>query len=698
MRTYSLTPEQAQVLEEFRSFLGNPDKQVFILRGAAGSGKTLLIMEMARLLDKAHYPRKMLLAPTGRAARILCNKAHEQGLDYKATTIHRGIYAFEKIECLEADGNELETKDCRYIFPLRLLENKTCVIVDEASMISDIDSRIEYIQFGSGRLLTDLLDAVRVRDRYLENKIVFVGDPVQLPPVGSDKSLALNKDYFESLGYGVVCTILSTIQRQEEQSGILSVASQIREQFFKAFSERTGLRIEPKGDIVDCSSADIVNRYIELHPSPQIGASVVIAWSNQLCYTYNQSIRSEYFGTEQVVAPSELLLVNQNNIGYDLTNGDIIQVISVAPEVEVRQIPVKVEDVKKRVDLRFREITFRSSGEADASTKTAWILENLLISPHRDLSVEERKALYIDFCIRTKDSNIKEGTKEFLAQLQHDLYFNALRVKYGYALTCHKSQGGEWDTVFVDYSGRTGIDNDSLRWCYTATTRAKKRLYGVHLPAFSRVKPKEIGLITEIKCPTIPVCRYQDIPDGSFPTPYHKEEQHVALRMHYHKVQSQIQDSAYSIIEVRSLNYRERYTFAFGDSAKINIDFQYNKDHNFTAPQPQDQSICTATLLQLLKRETKPLVEVCYSPSTPMLEELYQRVVPAAQGVGLVLCNVEEHISSYYVLYLFKYLEEYAELQFYFTEKKGLTKLNPRSTSGTNDTALRQLLERIGSI
>lgn len=689
----TLTQEQEQVLQEFRTFLTDPNKQIFILRGAAGSGKTTVIMEMVRILNE-HRHQLALLAPTGRAAKVLTNKAQEQGLEVKGRTIHGTIYAYDRIECMEAENPDTSHKNYRYYYPLRMFVSRICLIVDESSMLSDVENRMEHIQFGSGRLLTDLLQAARGDKKLLEPKIVFVGDPAQLPPVGTNKTLALDQEYLESLGYGVVYTHLKTIQRQAEQSGILRAATHIREQFFKSLAERTSLKIEEAQDLKAYSAAEILERYIDLYPRPRLGASVIIAYSNQSCYTYNQSIRSRYYGTPNSVEPSDLLLVHENNWSYNLSNGDIIQVGSVCPKLETRTIQVYVEKIQKPVTLCFRAITYHTSDYIEGE---ACILESFLVSPYRSLSTEERKALYIDFCIR--HPHLKEGSGEFNERLGKDPYFNALRVKYGYALTCHKAQGGEWDTAFVDYSGRTGMDDDSLRWCYTATTRARKMLYGVHLPAFSRVTPREMSSIATMSKPTIPLYRYENIEPCSFPTPYHIEGTHVALRMHYHQVHRQLRGTPYSIVEVQSMKYRERYTISCGEDWKTNINFQYNKDYNFRKAEMSEAASSAVELIRLLAQDTKLLIEVSYTPSTPLLEGLYQRVLAAAQGTGLELRNVEERTDSYYVLYLFSRAGEYAELQFYFSpEKKGITRLNSRSTLGSKDEALQSLINTIGTI
>lgn len=697
MQTFTPTPEQQKIVDVFKRFLTDKTKQIFILKGSAGSGKTSMIMFLVQILEQYNLHYKVI-APTGRAAKVIKKKFDAIGLDIKSSTIHSAIYSFDKIESLEVECDDITQKSFCYYFPIKKINDSYCLIVDEASMVGDSDHHQEYMRFGSGQLLTDLLHYAQFASAF-ERKIVFVGDPAQLPPVGEHSSLALSKEYFLSKGFGVVECQLETVIRQAENSGILRAAMHIREQIQSPLIERASLKIETCHDVVSLSENELINKYIELYPTPNLAASVIVSWSNERCLRYNQNIRHRYYGSAySTIQIGDLLLVNQNNHIFGFSNGDIVRTISTSSILETRVIPVYIRGIKKHVELCFREMEVQSL--STDNTVKVLILETLLQTSQRDLSIAEQRALYIDFCIRFRDKYplLREDGQEFQEMLGQDIYFNALRVKYGYSITCHKAQGGEWDTVFVDYSGRTGIDDDSLRWSYTATTRAKNILYGVHLPTFSRMEAISIRPIEVLSKITIPSHQYELIEADSFISPYHKQSAHIALRMHYHQVASLLRDTPFSINSVSSLQYCERYVISCGAFWSTELDFVYNAQYQFTFPTIRDSSELGIELLRLFDQGLPQLVELSYQPSTPLLEEFYQHIMIASQASGMCLVNVEERLTSYYVLYLFLTSFGYAELQCYFSKKKGVTSITPRSSIGARDEKLKSLLFHLENI
>ena len=461
----TLTNDQHNALEKIEAFLSS-DAKIFILKGYAGSGKTILLKGLVKYLleEKKQF---QVMTPTGRAAKILRKKVGQ------GATIHKTIYAFETVET--------DDETYKYRYPVRIDETEGQVlIVDEASMVSNVENKQEFFQFGTDILLNDLLTYSKVENARSGNKIIFVGDPAQLPPVGDSVSQALNPDFFEKLELKLMLAEMTQVVRQGNNL-ILKNATTIRQLIVNPI--RSELTLDYDGDFVRINTEEITNKYTDMYPIPELGQGVIIAYSNQQCLHYNHSIRSKIFPNSPNVVAGDILLINQNNYSgkIELFNGDMVKVIEADNEVETREIPLEKDEKtgkRKHITISWRKV--KICPEGSDMILEYYIINTLLNSINRDLSVEEKKALFVDFAIRFRNK-YKEGSYEFKKALRKDPYFNALRVKYGYAITCHKSQGGEWDTTFVDYSGRTGLNNDALRWSYTATTRAINRCYGAEI-------------------------------------------------------------------------------------------------------------------------------------------------------------------------------------------------------------------------
>lgn len=475
MQLYS---QQTEALASMMRFLGSTDS-VFILKGYAGTGKTTLIRVFCDELKKNNRI-PILMAPTGRAAKVLREKT---GIE--ATTIHKVIYHRSGTVLMYHDDNgelqtpipvsdkhtDIEEDSIKIYFDIKKIsewkDNLTSVvIVDESSLISSKPASHEVLHFGTNVLISDLLTFAQLP---LGTKIVFVGDPAQLPPVGDNQSCALSEDYFKGLGIGAQSYTLTDVVRQKSDSIILANAMKVRNILNSPL--RNELCFETNEGVFESVSAqEVVDRYTKLFPRPMLNQGVVICYSNRKTQSYNHFIRSCYYNDE-ALHKGDILQVVHNN--YDvmagacsLMNGDFIRVTAEPEAEEIHNIPVwskrKGAKEKVNIELRFQTIEF----ETDCNMKCkAKILTNFLYNDSPSLSQEESIALYIDFAIRHPE--LKPQDMMFAEEIMKDLYFNAIRAKFGYAITCHKSQGGEWPTVFVDYSGRTGLDNDSLRWNYT---------------------------------------------------------------------------------------------------------------------------------------------------------------------------------------------------------------------------------------
>ncbi len=475
-----LTADQKGALTALDNFLDN-DSQIFLLKGYAGSGKTTILRGFLEYLTsiKTEY---VLMAPTGRAAKVLRERT---GKD--AFTIHKSIYSFDELV-------ELENGDSfRYYYKLR---NNSEVahrifIVDESSMISDMESKGEFFQFGTGCLLSDLIEFSRVQHPGAATKIIFVGDPCQLPPVNDSSSKAFDKNYLHSrFGVSVEETEMKEVYRYGSASGIAKAAMKIRRSMSSGYFNDFDLR-QNDVDIFNPTHSTFLNQYDSID-----GSKIIVAYKNKTCLDLNQDIRKRKYGTRNLpVQKGDIVIMGGNNYRKGIYNGEFAVVNEVSPNNELRTIYLKGQ---QPVTLTWRtiDLVFPSAG-GEHKVVDGKIIENFLYGDNY-LKPEEMQALYVDFLQR--HPRLKKGTDEFKETIIDDEYFNCLMIKYGYAVTCHKAQGGEWDTVFTvwdhdnrenfnyltDEQATAGKTNDRFyRWAYTAVTRASKKLYAINPPHFT---------------------------------------------------------------------------------------------------------------------------------------------------------------------------------------------------------------------
>lgn len=487
-----LTACQDAAIGRLQAFLGSPSAGIFLLKGYAGTGKTTLIRGVAAALSAAHAPFR-LLAPTGRAARVI-----RQRTGFEASTIHRTIYKLDAVRT-ELPVGDRASDLARFVFELAANtgEAGTVYVVDEASMVSDTFQASESLRFGSGRLLSDLIAYVRPQDRAFGAKLVFVGDPAQLPPVGSSFSPALDADYLGKItGLEVGECELTTVVRQETAGAILANASALREGLrHRVFG---GLDIRPGPDVLEIAVGDVPGTCLTdgTVPDPE---TVIIAHSNERVRDYNRTIRQRLFPGGNILETGDRLLVVANSylLGAPIYNGDMAEVMAVDPQAysPAKQVFVNAgRDDRGNVRNVFVPLTFRKvalklgAGTPDERVIETFVIENLLHSPEGDLTPLETKALFVDF--RNRMSCLRPGTAEFKAALATDPWFNALRVKHGYAMTCHKAQGGEWRRAIVDFRCSFNcFSSDYFRWAYTALTRARETLFALYPPHHAPDRP-----------------------------------------------------------------------------------------------------------------------------------------------------------------------------------------------------------------
>ena len=673
-----LTKQQNEVFKKIKAFMES-DASVFILRGYAGTGKTTMVKVVADYITQS---RDMyLMAPTGRAARVLSQKTKRM-----ATTIHKAIY--EGTCLVSKDTKDIAETEFKLVFPIRTSKQngKNVVIVDEASMLCSRKIKHELYKFGSDNLMEDLLTFIRPG---FGGKVIFVGDPAQLPPVGESVSNALRAEYFQKQGLKVMEAELTEVLRQKNDSIILKNAMMIRDLLKK--DKRNSLVFEEKKDDVETISANcFLEKYLDYRKKSDKNDSVVICFSNKSASRYNRAIRTDLYGKDVPVRENDVLMIIQNNYNLGRMNGEFVPVLSVGERTQQSApVYVQVGGVKQRkiITLNFVQVTV-TNGLGNPCL--CMLLEDLLNSDKPELSIDETRALYINFCMRHPE--LKQGTQQFSLVLMQDAYYNAIRAKYGYAVTGHKCQGGEWGKVFVDYTGRTGLDNDSLRWAYTATTRAQKTLYVANLPHITPFSKFRIDPIQ--KCNRIdPECR---ILNEVGPTPFHDDNVDNAIRSKYHCIVKNMEFSPYSVVSVLSNPYLETYNIQTPDGVD-RYDLYYKTGPVFQpvkAVVPNSHSVFIAMLMD---DEHGMSYKFDYIPSDESYSQLYNLIRSACDTLGIQITNVVEHKEDYNVVYYMRTSSTFSYIKVYVNAEGFITYAKPMSLKGTEDRDLCSIVEIIKS-
>ena len=430
--------------------LNSTSDDVFILKGYAGTGKTTIISTVINNLGDVNM-KAVLLAPTGRAAKVISNYSGKP-----AYTIHKRIYFPKKNK----------TGGVSFTLQQNKFKN-TLFIVDESSMISDNNQDSKLYENGS--LLDDLFFYV---DAGNNCKLLLIGDTAQLPPVNMSVSPALDIDSL-SLHYqkNVHHIELDEVMRQAEDSGILYNATQLRELLHSHFIDTFQFKLKGFKDIVRLQYGyEIQDAIHQAYDNYSIEDTAFILRSNKRANQYNQQIRQRILGKESDLSAGDLLMVVKNNYfwlndtsqaGF-IANGDIIEVL-------------KIRNIQELYGFKFANVTIRMVDYPNEASFETVLLLNTIESESASLTYEESNLLYQEV---SKDYEDESHKYKRLLKVKSNPYFNALQVKFSYAITCHKSQGGQWSSVFVEKPYLpNGVDRDYIRWLYTAITRAKEKLY-----------------------------------------------------------------------------------------------------------------------------------------------------------------------------------------------------------------------------
>lgn len=452
---YKPTSEQEITIDSFVNFLFSPKVDtIFLLKGYAGTGKTTLISALVKTLDQLKQ-KCVLLAPTGRAAKVF---SHYAG--HSAYTIHRKIYRQRTF------SNELDN----FVMNANLHQH-TLFIVDEASMIAN--EGLSGGMFGTGRLLDDLIHYVYAGQGC---RLMLIGDTAQLPPIGEEESPALSASMLEGYGLEVTEYCLTQVVRQEQDSGILYNATSLRQ--YIAEEEYFSLpRIKADGfpDIRIISGGELIDTINECYDKAGMDETMIICRSNKRANLYNKGIRNTILYREDELNTGDLLMVAKNNYywGADCKEMDFIANGDIAVVRRVRR-------THEMYGFRFADVTlcFPDYNDLELDVK---ILLDTLHSDAPALTREESERLFQAVQEDYGDITVK---RERMKKIKEDTWYNALQVKYAYAVTCHKAQGGQWQRVFVDqgYMTEEMLTPDYYRWLYTAFTRATEVLYLVNWP------------------------------------------------------------------------------------------------------------------------------------------------------------------------------------------------------------------------
>ena len=453
---FAPTPEQAAAMSTFAEFMTyGDDRSVMILRGSAGTGKTVLASAIVRAIA-ALRQKVVLMAPTGRAAKVFAmNSGHE------AFTIHRKIY---RQKTMTADLGEFALNDNLY--------HDTLFMVDEASMIAN--SGATPSGFGSGRLLDDL---VRFVYSGRNCRLLLIGDRAQLPPIGEDDSPALSNTRLAAYGLQTFVCELSEVLRQSLQSGILFNATRIRQMLVaEQATELPKVRFAGFADIVMVPGNELIEALETSYHQVGHDGTIVIARSNKRANIFNLGIRNTILGHEEELCSGDRLMVVKNN--YYWTEKEKLPVGFIANGDSARV--VRVRRVHELYGFRFAEVWLRFTDYDDMELQATVLLDTLTAEAPA-LTREQNEQLFDGVMADYEDVPLKADR---LKQMRADNHFNALQVKYAYAVTCHKAQGGQWQHVYVDQGYMTDdmLTPDYLHWLYTAFTRATDKLYLVNWP------------------------------------------------------------------------------------------------------------------------------------------------------------------------------------------------------------------------
>lgn len=456
---YMPTIDQQELISRISTFIGNyfsPDHRddTLIIKGYAGTGKTSMVAALVKILPKIGL-KAVLLAPTGRAAKVLAGYSGHQ-----AFTIHKKIYRQKSATANGLGSFALDNNK----------HQRTIFIVDEASMISNDQS--ENSIFGSGRLLDDLFEYVYRGEMC---KLILVGDTAQLPPVGLAISPALDAKVIGEMGFSVSEFEMKQVVRQTRESGILHNATLLRQSLAENLQGYPPLTTTGFADVRRITGGELIEEIENCYDEFGISNTMVLCRSNKRANKYNEGIRRTILWRDEEISKGDLLMVVKNNyfwLGDEekettpfIANGDIAEI-------------TRIGKYRELYGFRFADVDLRLADYPEIEIQTKIMLDTLT-SESPSLTWDENQRLFEAVMADYAEIGNK---RDRIKKVKENPYFNALQVKFSYAITCHKAQGGQWQAVFIDQGWLTDdmLNTEFLRWLYTAFTRPTVRLYLVN--------------------------------------------------------------------------------------------------------------------------------------------------------------------------------------------------------------------------
>ncbi len=654
-----LTNSQKIAINSFQEFLSSELKNVLIVKGSAGTGKTFLLKKFTELLEEQDLPFRVL-TPTGKSAQILRSKAIIQ-----ASTIHSSIYSQDQIYEEESNG------DFVYYFKLKSNQDsiRTIYLIDESSMISNKFVQDELLRFGTGYLLNDLITYISPSTSN-RKKIVFFGDDNQLPPVNSSNSPALDKNYLESLSFNLKVDeiVLDEVVRQAKDSSINKNAILIKQYLEKKYF--TSLKLEfDESEFLKINENNLIDDFCRRYKQDS-KSLILIAYTNASVKKYNLAIRDNLFENPGLLEVNDRIIVTRNNSRYNLLNGDIGQIRWISPIFEVVKVSLKGE--KEQQELRFRQVKIElSNAQNEIVEVSPLILENALINPESSITKKETRALLVDFVIRHKD--IKRNSKEFTALLQNDPYVNCLLIKYGYAITCHKAQGGEWPFVYFDFNHPSPFSEGYFRYCYTGITRSKKIFFAINPPDSSI---------------------YQS---GYKNSDYNRETEKVKSFPEENLYPDKLINIIREVLRSEKIEYRlESKPFRirikyFIENKPVHTDIIYKKDGKISTVQSNDTSEKNTIFNSLIPLITgEEISDEDVISSNPFLEELKKDIKNRLSRSGVEIQKIVHF--NYQERYFFCFEDQGCSINIYYNSKNRITNILPHKGSKLLITKIMGLL------
>lgn len=713
---YELTLGQTELVQQLEEFLNSRTDNVFLLRGYAGTGKTFITKGLTEYF-KALRRNYVLSAPTGKAAKVIASKTQSP-----AFTIHKTIYSFKDISEFRVDDLEgTETYKLYAKLAVNELSADTVYIVDESSMISDVYNESEFFRCGSGHLLKDFLAFVNLDHNDHGKKIIFIGDDAQLPPVDMPFSPALDSQYLvREYGLKTREYELTEVVRQKSGSGVMANAITIRKALKSKVFNQLDIDLSLP-DVIHVEHADLISRYLKSCDGKINTKSIVIAHSNADVAAYNRRIREEFFPDRSEVCAKDKLMVvnNSDHFGFFISNGDFGQVLQVYGEPELRHVPIRRKNKETgdleelTVPLQFRDVRVRFRDiDGDIREFDAKIIETLLYSDDKALSSDQNKAVYIDFCIRYP--GLKRNSLEFKETLRADPYFNALRVKFGYAITCHKAQGSEWENVFVKCKTHQNYQMcaDYFRWLYTAITRTSMQLYlldepHIHMGTGAKIisSPGMDFAPTNtaqkmLEATPGNTAEYSSVPYGlAAASNFGIPDSNIFLNGILGLVKETLSASGIEISEIEHHQYNEGYHLVRGsDSGRVNI--TYNNQCKLTSISAATDNPMTSEAQQLLSALVGRVIANTEADNSrqwtfndEFLDELHQGIETTLTGTGISVTGVKE--QNFSQRYTFQKAPEIAVIDIYYNKKKQITNYSPLKNLSSSPTFLTETVHLI---